>query len=51
VKREYLVQELIRAGCVLKRHGHKRDIFINPQNGRLASVLRHREIKERFSVD
>jgi hypothetical protein len=32
-------------GCVLKRHGAKHDIYLNPANGRKTAVPRHTEIR------
>ncbi|MCH8293632.1 type II toxin-antitoxin system HicA family toxin [Candidatus Poribacteria bacterium] len=46
MKRRSLIRELTRAGCYLKRHGTKHDIYANPKNGRKTSVPRHSEIKE-----
>ena len=46
MKRRKLIKELVNAGCYLKRHGNKHDIYVNPQNGRKAPVPRHSEIKE-----
>ncbi|MBA4397825.1 MAG: addiction module toxin, HicA family [Syntrophus sp. (in: bacteria)] len=46
MKRTDFVRELVRAGCHLKRHGGRHDIYINPKNGRKAPVPRHTEIKE-----
>ena len=48
MKRRKLIKELVNAGCYLKRHGNKHDIYVNPQNGRKAPVPRHSEIKERL---
>lgn len=31
---------------MLHRHGGRRDLFLNPKNGRKAPVPRHGEIKE-----
>jgi len=45
VKRKEFIKELVKAGCYLKRHGSKHDIYINPKNGRKAPVPRHAEIK------
>jgi len=45
VKRNDLIKELVSAGCYLKRHGAKHDVYINPKNGRKAPVPRHMEIK------
>lgn len=46
MKRGYVIRELIRAGCYLKRHGSRHDIYANPKNGKQAPVPRHSEIKE-----
>jgi hypothetical protein len=40
------LRELTEAGCYLKRHGKKHDIYANPHNGRQAPVPRHAEIKD-----
>lgn len=46
MKRRALVKELVRAGCYLKRHGKKHDLYINPQNGKKTPVPRHQELKD-----
>jgi len=46
VKRRNFIKELVKAGCYLKRHGKKHDIYANPKNGRQAPIPRHSEIKE-----
>ncbi len=46
MKRHDLIRELIDAGCYLKRHGKKHDIYSNLKNGKSAPVSRHTEIKE-----
>jgi mRNA interferase HicA len=45
VKRTEFIKELETAGCFLKRHGKKHDIYANSQNGRHSPVPRHTEIK------
>jgi hypothetical protein len=35
---------------VLKRHGARHDLFLNPRNGRLAPVPRHQEIRDSLCV-
>jgi mRNA interferase HicA len=45
VKRHELIRELQKAGCSLKRHGKRHDIYLNPKNGRKAPIPRHTEIK------
>jgi hypothetical protein len=46
MKRGNFIRELIAAGCYLKRHGNKHDIYINPANGKQTPIPRHSEIKE-----
>lgn len=46
MKRRELIRELEQAGCLLKRHGQRHDIYTNPHNGRQAPVPRHNEIKD-----
>ncbi len=44
MKRKEFIKELVEAGCNLKRHGSKHDIYVNPKNCRKAPVPRHAEI-------
>jgi len=46
VKRRELLRELADAGCLLRRHGSRHDIYENPANGRRAPVPRHSEVKK-----
>ena len=46
MKRKSLISKLVKAGCYLKRHGSRHDIYANPLNGRQAPIPRHAEIKE-----
>ncbi len=46
MKHGHLIRELIEAGCYLKRHGKKHDVYANPRTGKQAPVPRHSEIKE-----
>jgi predicted RNA binding protein YcfA (HicA-like mRNA interferase family) len=46
MKRGNFIRELVDAGCYLKRHGKKHDIYVNPKNGKQSPVPRHAEIKE-----
>jgi mRNA interferase HicA len=46
VKRREFVRELVAAGCYLKRHGKKHDLYVNSKNGRKSPVPRHAEIKD-----
>jgi mRNA interferase HicA len=45
VKRRDLVNHLTREGCILQREGHKHSVYLNPENGHIATVPRHREIE------
>ena len=45
MKRHDFIQELVKAGCYLKRHGSNHDIYENSKNGKKAPVPRHSEIK------
>jgi hypothetical protein len=45
VKRQAFLKELTQAGCYLRRHGRRHDLYANPRNGRRAPVPRHAEIK------
>lgn len=45
MKRADFLRELEEAGCYLKRHGRKHDIYVNPKNGRKAPLPRHLETK------
>jgi len=38
------IRELHQAGCHLKRHGSRHDIYTNPANKQTAPIPRHREI-------
>jgi len=46
VKRNQFIKELVKAGCYLKRHGSRHDIYANPKNGKITPIPRHPEIKE-----
>jgi len=41
-----LGRHLQQYGCVLYREGGSHSIWLNPKNRKIASVPRHREIKE-----
>jgi len=45
MKRRDFNRELVDAGCYLKRHGKRHDIYVNPKNGKKAPVPRHTDIK------
>jgi len=46
MKRRDLEQKLRIAGCYLKREGGSHSLWINPKNGVVEAVPRHKEIKE-----
>ncbi|MEK6815675.1 MAG: type II toxin-antitoxin system HicA family toxin [Nitrospirota bacterium] len=46
MKRREFIRELIAAGCYLKRHGIKHDLYASPATGRAAPVPQHPEIKD-----
>ncbi len=46
MKRESFLKELDNSGCVLKRHGKRHDLYINPKKGKIAPVPRHQEIRD-----
>jgi len=46
MKRSAFIRELTEAGCYLKRHGKKHDLYVNSKTGRKAPIPRHSEIKD-----
>ncbi|MGA2974719.1 MAG: type II toxin-antitoxin system HicA family toxin [Spirochaetia bacterium] len=46
VNRKQCVQELVRAGCYLKRRGNRHDLYTNPLTRKSAPIPRHPEIKD-----
>jgi len=34
MKRQEFIRQIERAGCLLRRHGRRHDIYRNPANGR-----------------
>ncbi|NPV00250.1 MAG: type II toxin-antitoxin system HicA family toxin [Brevinematales bacterium] len=46
MKRALFLKELTAKGCHIKRHGSRHDIFENENNGKIAPIPRHSEIKE-----
>ena len=46
MKRGEFLRALVAAGCYLKRHGKKHDIYANPRVGKQAPVPRHSELKD-----
>ncbi len=46
MKRQLLEKRLRMAGCYLKREGNSHSLWINPKNGTVETIPRHKEIKE-----
>lgn len=46
MKRRDLERKLRIAGCYLKREGGSHSLWVNPKNGVVEAVPRHKEIKE-----
>ena len=46
MKRRDLERNLRIAGCYLKREGGSHSLWINPKNGVVEAVPRHKEIKD-----
>ncbi len=46
MKRRDLEKRLRIAGCYLKREGSSHSLWINPKNGIVEAIPRHKEIKE-----
>jgi mRNA interferase HicA len=46
MKRRDFLSDLTEAGCVFLRRGGCHDLWLNPRNGKKASVPRHAEIKK-----
>jgi mRNA interferase HicA len=49
MKREALIREIEKAGCILLRHGGKHDWYQNPETGVCQPIPRHREINEQLA--
>ncbi|MBI4299274.1 MAG: type II toxin-antitoxin system HicA family toxin [Chloroflexi bacterium] len=45
MKRRELVNHLTKEGCLLHREGARHSVFLNPENERIATIPRHREIE------
>jgi mRNA interferase HicA len=44
MKRSALLKHLKKNGCILLREGSGHSLYINPINGRMASIGRHTEL-------
>ena len=45
MKRRDLISHLKGEGCILHREGAKHSVFLNLENGHMATIPRHREIE------
>ncbi len=45
MKRRELIEHIKTEGCVLHREGAKHSVFLNTENGHMATVPRHNEIE------
>ena len=48
MKRQELIMQLEKAGCILKRHGSRHDIYVNTINGKKQPLPRHEEIEDHW---
>ncbi|MBN1663974.1 MAG: type II toxin-antitoxin system HicA family toxin [Deltaproteobacteria bacterium] len=46
MKRKDLLKKITSLGCILLRHGHSHDLYLNPKNGKKQPIPRHNEIDE-----
>lgn len=46
MKRVDFIRHLERHGCVLEREGSRHSVYLNPKNGHLSAVPRHRELND-----
>jgi predicted RNA binding protein YcfA (HicA-like mRNA interferase family) len=44
MKRKEFIQEILKQGCILLRHGARHDVYLNPATGNKQPVPRHAEI-------
>lgn len=44
MKRNELLKQLKKEGCILLRNGTRHDIYINPRTGQKQAIPRHTEI-------
>jgi mRNA interferase HicA len=49
MKRDDLIREIEKAGCVFLRHGGKHDWYQNAKTGDCQPIPRHHEIKEHLA--
>jgi mRNA interferase HicA len=49
MKRNDLIREIEKMGCILIRHGARHDWYQNPSTGACQPVPRHREIHEHLA--
>ncbi len=50
MKRRDLINHLEKYKCILHREGARHSVFLNPDNGHLTAVPRHREIEIHLAI-
>lgn len=50
MKRNELLKQLNKEGCIFLRSGSKHDIYINPKTGQKQAIPRHSEIDNSLAV-
>ena len=48
MKRKEFIQEILKQGCILLRHGARHDMYLNPATGNKQPVPRHAEIDDKL---
>jgi len=49
MKREALLKHLRKNSCYLKREGSSHSLWVNPKNGAIETIPRHREISNKLA--
>jgi len=49
MKRKDLIRKITSSGCILIKHGHRHDLYLNSQTGKKQPVPRHNEIDENLA--
>ena len=48
MKRKEFIQEILKQGCILLRHGARHDVYLNPATGDKQPVPRYAEIDDKL---
>ena len=46
MKRKKFIQEILKQGCILLRHGARHDVYLNPATGNKQPVPRQAELDD-----